>query len=583
MLTKQHDVIPVTDEEETLILEEINFAKRFVPQQELSAEQAFWLQPLNPNTEQSDTSPVKIEAPRELPKTLKDIFNVFDKDLLDEITEVQTVFNQMEVAVQQYSINKQCFKIHKKELFLNNDRLLHQIMSQDIMFTVMNSTAVFGDYINLEMKKCETCNKCLDLEVELDKRKNMVERDVYTELSKSFSKLEKHCNSLELAVQLNQQNFQKDKSCENQNASEFLLYFENNDMKAHLQEKDTTINKLRNHIKSLRETDQKDKVKQDMNEIETINIELKHIVAKLLSENVLLRKEIEHLKNIHKDQFDSIKKTCACSKEHSDSLIAQLNCKSIENADLKGQIQENIFGTTILQNELWRLKDVNVRSTSKYAKNNKKQNFWKPTGKVFTDIGYRIKGFLTPRNPNQVTGNPNASNVPSSSSLVDLRYYKIQQRSDSKDYELWRLSAGKRYNHSGLLCGRVSDDLGKLQLKAVIEIFIGYAPAKKEFRIYNKKTRMIIETIHEDFDELTAMASEQFSAGTLNALRDNAADPTGSPVSTSIDQDAPSSSNPSTQAQEQSPIISQGVKESPKTPHFHGDPLHETLHEDSTS
>ncbi|GJV16950.1 retrovirus-related pol polyprotein from transposon TNT 1-94 [Tanacetum coccineum] len=54
-----------------------------------------------------------------------------------------------------------------------------------------------------------------------------------------------------------------------------------------------------------------------------------------------------------------------------------------------------------------------------------------------------------------------------------------------------------------------------------------------------------------------------------------------SPVSTSIDQDAPSSSIPSTQ--EHSPIISQGVEESPKTPLFHDDPLHEFLHKDSTS
>ncbi|GKD10741.1 hypothetical protein Tco_1190426 [Tanacetum coccineum] len=38
-----------------------------------------------------------------------------------------------------------------------------------------------------------------------------------------------------------------------------------------------------------------------------------------------------------------------------------------------------------------------------------------------------------------------------------------------------------------------------------------------------------------------------------------------------------------TQEQEQSPIISQGVEESPKTPYFHDDPFHETLHEDSTS
>ncbi|GKD76928.1 hypothetical protein Tco_1339549, partial [Tanacetum coccineum] len=51
----------------------------------------------------------------------------------------------------------------------------------------------------------------------------------------------------------------------------------------------------------------------------------------------------------------------------------------------------------------------------------------------------------------------------------------------------------------------------------------------------------------------------------------------------SIDQDAPSTSIPSTQKQEQSLIISQGVEESSKTPHFNDDPLHETLHEDLTS
>nr|GEU70868.1 hypothetical protein [Tanacetum cinerariifolium] len=56
-----------------------------------------------------------------------------------------------------------------------------------------------------------------------------------------------------------------------------------------------------------------------------------------------------------------------------------------------------------------------------------------------------------------------------------------------------------------------------------------------------------------------------------------------SPVSTSIDQDAPLASIPSIQEQEHSPKISQGFEESPKTPHFHDDPLLESLHEDSTS
>nr|GEY71734.1 hypothetical protein [Tanacetum cinerariifolium] len=49
--------------------------------------------------------------------------------------------------------------------------------------------------------------------------------------------------------------------------------------------------------------------------------------------------------------------------------------------------------------------------------------------------------------------------------------------------------------------------------EADIRIFIGYAPKKKAFRIYNRHTRRIVETIHVDFDELTAMASKQTSSG----------------------------------------------------------------------
>ncbi|GJZ00268.1 hypothetical protein Tco_0517697 [Tanacetum coccineum] len=54
-------------------------------------------------------------------------------------------------------------------------------------------------------------------------------------------------------------------------------------------------------------------------------------------------------------------------------------------------------------------------------------------------------------------------------------------------------------------------------------------------------------------------------------------------VSTSIDQDATSSSTPSTQQQEQYPKISQGFEESPKTPIFRNDLLNESPHKDFTS
>ncbi|GKG44989.1 hypothetical protein Tco_0495067, partial [Tanacetum coccineum] len=55
------------------------------------------------------------------------------------------------------------------------------------------------------------------------------------------------------------------------------------------------------------------------------------------------------------------------------------------------------------------------------------------------------------------------------------------------------------------------ENLGKLQAKADIGIFIGYAPKKKAYRTYNRQTRRIIKTCNVAFDELTAMASEHSS------------------------------------------------------------------------
>ncbi|GJS64978.1 integrase, catalytic region, zinc finger, CCHC-type containing protein [Tanacetum coccineum] len=52
------------------------------------------------------------------------------------------------------------------------------------------------------------------------------------------------------------------------------------------------------------------------------------------------------------------------------------------------------------------------------------------------------------------------------------------------------------------------DDLGKMKPKADIGIFIGYSETSRGFRIYNRHTKKIMETIHVKFDELIAMASE---------------------------------------------------------------------------
>nr|GFB70236.1 hypothetical protein [Tanacetum cinerariifolium] len=293
-----------------------DFRKRFVPQQEFSADETLWYHMLNPSTKSSEALPVKIKSPKKLPKvssvneslkkiklhlanfdkvvkirttpnaqieggewgfehtkavfnneiilflkSLKDIFNVFDRDLLNEIMEVHIAFDQMNAAVQQSSVDKKCLENAKKELFLENDRLLHQIMSQDFLLTVMNSM--------------------------------------------------------------------------------FLLEFlANNDLKAQLQDKDSTIYKLKDIIKSLREKSKGENDEYDYGEIVTKNIELENSVAKLLSKNERLCNEINHVKYVFKEQFDSIKKTHVRSKEQSDSLIDKVNLKSTDNEDLKAQIQD---------------------------------------------------------------------------------------------------------------------------------------------------------------------------------------------------------------------------------------------------
>nr|GEY09428.1 retrovirus-related Pol polyprotein from transposon TNT 1-94 [Tanacetum cinerariifolium] len=235
VIAKEHDVIFVIDDEETWFLEEespskmlgkqndpislkhkINispidysklnkikeyFGKHFVTKKELSVEQAFWLKQsnYNPDTSLKSHTPVRIEAPSKLPKvsfvneSLKKLryhLASFDKVVkkrttsdaisVDEITEVQNVFNQMEAAVDQCSVDKNAFEIQIKQLSIDNDQLLKQIISQEIVHIGVNSV----DILNLNKSCLDECNKCLEHETELLKQKDLIEKALKNELRK---------------------------------------------------------------------------------------------------------------------------------------------------------------------------------------------------------------------------------------------------------------------------------------------------------------------------------------------------------------------------------------------------------------
>ncbi|GJU66419.1 putative reverse transcriptase domain-containing protein [Tanacetum coccineum] len=129
----------------------------------------------------------------------------------------------MEIEVEQCSIDKKYVEIEKKELLIENERLLEQIISQDIMCKVMHSYDDLVKYYEMEQSYIDEYSRCVQLEAELSRKNDMVEKSVYNELTNRCSRLEKYCISLEIKVKQTQ-----------------------------LQANNTSISKLKEHIATLK-------------------------------------------------------------------------------------------------------------------------------------------------------------------------------------------------------------------------------------------------------------------------------------------------------------------------------------------
>ncbi|GJW23033.1 retrovirus-related pol polyprotein from transposon TNT 1-94 [Tanacetum coccineum] len=258
---------------------------------------------------------------------------------------------------------------------------------------------------------------------------------------------------------------------------DILEYFEINDLKAQLQDKDMTIFKLKDTIKSLRENSKEENVDHDKCEFETINRELENSVAKLLSKNERLCNEINPVKQVFKDQFDLIKQTCICAPNaitpntrkvvvtpmnnvkkvrFVEPLTSSSNSKQVESSNTSDSNTHVLSSTGVkcstsdygskppgnkknnrisqkprkvnkLNCVIKPVCDVDVKHSlsksnskilcgssnksmfdgvhdkclldlvqngnncSKSAKKHKKQNIWKPTGHVCTEVGFKWK------------------------------------------------------------------------------------------------------------------------------------------------------------------------------------------------
>ncbi|GJV21767.1 hypothetical protein Tco_1370787 [Tanacetum coccineum] len=220
---------------------------------------------------------------------------------------------------------------------------LHQFYSH-LLEKVDSNTTPDSTYVShrgrREFTECEKCQSLMSLYLsiidnittEFSNHRSSLEnflKKTVAQLQKDFSRMETHCVNMELKYQ-------------------------------------NQALKDGQHGQILNETSNKAKINKEIEVLEKINIELEHSVAKLLADNEKLHKENEHLKQTYKDLYDSIKTTRVQTKDHNDSLIAQINSKTVENADLKALIQEKVFANVALKNELRKLKGNSV--DTKFAK-----------------------------------------------------------------------------------------------------------------------------------------------------------------------------------------------------------------------
>ncbi|GJV81988.1 retrovirus-related pol polyprotein from transposon TNT 1-94 [Tanacetum coccineum] len=132
------------------------------------------------------------------------------------------------------------------------DMLLQECVSNDVMCSYLHSLSDLDEITELQCLYLHKIKECECLAQKLSKQTEFVSKEVYTELLRSFAKLEKHSISLELALQQCQEQMKNDTVCKEKASNVFLKereqYFEIQDLKAQLQDKNIAISELKKLI-----------------------------------------------------------------------------------------------------------------------------------------------------------------------------------------------------------------------------------------------------------------------------------------------------------------------------------------------
>ncbi|GJY05161.1 retrovirus-related pol polyprotein from transposon TNT 1-94 [Tanacetum coccineum] len=305
---------------------------------------------------------------------------------------MEEIFDQMNNEVNKNTVDKQCAEIEKKNLLIENENLIVNCLSTQLLYDVEKS-------------------RCLDLEADMSK--------VHDE-SKHISKLEGECLNLQLKYQHLQESFVNhriDTQCRKLLILTFLFYFKIKNLEHQIQEKDNVIRHLKDLVANVNDRSCEPYNAKDVtalieqNDCDRVELE-KDPAAK--SEN---KKKVEDHPRTNKSVWtkvnrvdssisskrvvinsnsESMCKTCnKClnSASHEMCVVNILNSvnatptvKIVLNKEKqiwkpKGKLSDNSLNKT---KQIWKPKG----KLSDYSLNKTKQ-VWKATGKLFANVGYQ--------------------------------------------------------------------------------------------------------------------------------------------------------------------------------------------------
>ncbi|GJZ95873.1 hypothetical protein Tco_0668207 [Tanacetum coccineum] len=152
------------------------------------------------------------------------------------------------------SLEKEVDELESDKAEFSNmyDMLLQECVSNDVMCSYLHSLSDLDAHTELQCLYLHKVKECDCLAQKLSKQTESVSKEVYTELLRSFAKLEKHSISLELAIQQCQEQIKNDTVCKvtasNVFQKEREQYLEIQDLKAQLQDKNIAICELKKLI-----------------------------------------------------------------------------------------------------------------------------------------------------------------------------------------------------------------------------------------------------------------------------------------------------------------------------------------------